>query len=433
MILFLLKLRLACFLYWNNYKNEELGIMKNYNVDKIKAQFPALNRMVWDKPLVYLDSAASMQKPQKVLDAIQSSYSFNYSNVHRGLHKLSEEATSDYEAARKKIANFINCSDKEVIFTSGATAAINLIAYSWGLKNLLPGDEIIITIAEHHANIVPWQIIAQQKGVKIIAANIIPDEDFNSEIIKSLVTENTKIIAFPHVSNVLGTVFPVKEICKIAKDCGAISVVDGCQGIIHGKVDVKELDCDFYCFSGHKLYGPTGIGILYGKSDILIDMPPFLGGGDMIDIVKIQHSTFAEPPARFEAGTPPIIQAIALGHAIDWVVEVGIDEIGKHEKKIISYGTELLDSIDGVKVFGKAPSKTGVISFTMDCAHSHDIATIIDREGIAVRAGHHCAQPLMDAFDLVSTTRASVGAYSKYEDFDKLAAGLTKVKKIFGA
>ena len=234
-----MKLRLACFLYWNNYKNEELDIMKNYDVDKIKAQFPALNRIIWDKPLVYLDSAASMQKPQKVLDAIQSSYSYNYSNVHRGLHKLSEEATSDYEGARKKIANFINCSEKEVIFTSGATAAINLIAYSWGLKNLLPGDEIIITIAEHHANIVPWQIIAQQKDVKIIAANIIPDEDFNSEIIKNLVTDNTKIIAFPHVSNVLGTVFPVKEICKIAKDCGAISVVDGCQGIIHEKVDVE--------------------------------------------------------------------------------------------------------------------------------------------------------------------------------------------------
>ena len=408
-------------------------MINKYDVNKIKAQFPALNRTVWDKPLIYLDSAASMQKPQRVIDAINKSYSFNYSNVHRGLHKLSEEATSDYEGARRKIGNFINANEKEVVFTSGATAAINLIAYSWGLKNLSSGDEIIITIAEHHANIVPWQIIAEQKNLKIIAANISPNEDFDANIIKNLVTDRTKVIAFPHVSNVLGTVFPVKEICKIANDCGAISVVDGCQGIIHGKVDVVDLNCDFYCFSGHKLYGPTGIGVLFGKSHILEKMPPFLGGGDMIDVVKIEKSTYAEPPARFEAGTPPIVQAIVLGEAIDWVTEVGIDEIGKHEKDIISYGTSLLDSIAGVEVFGKAPSKTGVVSFTMDCAHSHDIATIIDREGIAVRAGHHCAQPLMDAFDLVSTTRASVGAYSTREDFDKLAESLTKVKKIFGA
>ena len=403
-----------------------------YDLEKIKEQFPALNRKVWDKPLVYLDSAASMQKPQKVLESIHKNYSFNYSNVHRGLHKLSEEATSNYEGARHKISKFINCNEKEVIFTSGATAAINLVAYSWGLKNLSAGDEIIITIAEHHANIVPWQLVAQQKGAKIIAAQINPDEDFDEEIIKKLVTDKTKIIAFPHVSNVLGTIFPVKKICKIAKECGAVSVVDGCQGVIHGKVDVNELGCDFYCFSGHKLYGPTGIGVLYGRYKILEEMPPFLGGGDMIDIVKINHSTYADPPLRFEAGTPPIVEAIALGEAIDWVVQTGIDRIGKHEKDVISYGMSLLSSIDGVNIFGTAPNKTGVISFTMDCAHSHDIATIIDREGVAVRAGHHCAQPLMDAFNLVSTTRASVGAYSSNQDFDKLAESLTKVKKIFG-
>ena len=406
--------------------------MKSYDVVKIKEQFPALNRLVWDKPLIYLDSAASMQKPKKVLDAINKNYSFNYSNVHRGLHKLSEEATTNYEKARSKVANFINSEENEVIFTSGATAAINLVAYSWGLKNLSSGDEIIITIAEHHANIVPWQIIAKQTGAKIIAAKVNPNENFDSEIIKNLVTDKTKVIAFPHVSNVLGTTFPVKDICKIADDCGAISVVDGCQGIIHGKVDVKNLNCDFYCFSGHKLYGPTGIGILFGKHQILEEMPPFLGGGDMIDTVKIQESTYAEPPTRFEAGTPPIVQAIALGEAIDWINDIGIDIIGIHEKEVISYGTSLLDSIDGVNVFGKAPNKTGVVSFTMDCAHSHDISTIIDRDGIAVRAGHHCAQPLMDAFDLVSTTRASVGAYSTKNDFDKLAESLNKVKKIFG-
>ena len=403
-----------------------------YDLEKIKNQFPALNRNVWDKPLIYLDSAASMQKPQKVLDAINKNYSFNYSNVHRGLHKLSEEATSNYEGARRKISKFINCNENEVVFTSGATAAINLVAYSWGLKNLSFGDEIIITIAEHHANIVPWQLIAQQKGATIVAAQVNPDEDFDIEIIKKLVTDKTKIIAFPHVSNVLGTIFPVKEICKIAKECGAISVVDGCQGVIHGKVDVDELGCDFYCFSGHKLYGPTGIGVLYGRYEILDEMPPFLGGGDMIDVVKINHSTYADPPLRFEAGTPPIVEVIALGEAIDWVVETGIERIGKHEKDVISYGMSLLSSIDGVNIFGTAPNKTGVISFTMDCAHPHDIATIIDREGVAVRAGHHCAQPLMDAFNLVSTTRASVGAYSSKQDFDKLAESLTKVKKIFG-
>ena len=403
-----------------------------YDLEKIKNQFPALNRNVWDKPLIYLDSAASMQKPQKVLDAINKNYSFNYSNVHRGLHKLSEEATSNYEGARRKISKFINCNENEVVFTSGATAAINLVAYSWGLKNLSVGDEIIITIAEHHANIVPWQLIAQQKGATIVAAQVNPDEDFDIEIIKKLVTDKTKIIAFPHVSNVLGTIFPVKEICKIAKECGAISVVDGCQGVIHGKVDVNELGCDFYCFSGHKLYGPTGIGVLYGRYEILDEMPPFLGGGDMIDVVKINHSTYADPPFRFEAGTPPIVEVIALGEAIDWVVETGIERIGKHEKDVISYGMSLLSSIDGVNIFGTAPNKTGVISFTMDCAHPHDIATIIDREGVAVRAGHHCAQPLMDAFNLVSTTRASVGAYSSNQDFDKLAESLTTVKKIFG-
>ena len=236
--------------------------MKPYDLQHIKDQFPALNRQVWNKPLVYLDSAASMQKPRKVLEAINKNYSFNYSNVHRGLHKLSEEATSSYEGARKKVADFINCNEQEVVFTSGATAAINLVAYSWGMKNILPGDEIIITIAEHHANIVPWQLIAEQKGASIIAADIDPNMDFDAGVIKKLVTDKTKVVAFPHVSNVLGTTFPVKEICKIAKDCGAISIVDGCQGVIHEKVDMVDLGCDFYCFSGHKLYGPTGIGIL---------------------------------------------------------------------------------------------------------------------------------------------------------------------------
>ena len=405
---------------------------KLYDLNKIRSEFPALQIKVWEKPLSYLDSAASMQKPKEVLDSINHNYSLNYSNVHRGLHFLSEKATQNYESARIKIAKFINANENEIIFTSGATAAINLVAYSWGRKFLNKDDEIIITIAEHHANFVPWQYISKSIGAKLKIVFFDPDEEFDINEIKKLLSEKTKLIAFPHVSNVLGTVFPVKEICDLAKDVGAISLVDGCQGAIHFPVNVKELNCDFYCFSGHKLYGPTGIGILYGKNEILQEMPPFLCGGDMIDNVKIENTTFADPPLRFEAGTPPIVQAIALGKAVDWVESVGLKNIQNHEKKLICYGVEKLNSIKGVSIFGKNKNKAGVISFTMSCAHSHDIATIVDREGVAVRAGHHCAQPLLDAFDIVSTTRASVGAYTSFEDFDRLADALIKVKKIFG-
>ena len=405
---------------------------KLYNLNKIRSEFPALQMKVWEKPLSYLDSAASMQKPKEVLDSISQNYSLNYSNVHRGLHFLSEKATQNYESARIKIAKFINANENEIIFTSGATAAINLVAYSWGRKFLNKDDEIIITIAEHHANFVPWQYISKSIGAKLKIVFFNPDEEFDIDEIKKLLSEKTKLIAFPHVSNVLGTVFPVKEICDLAKEVGAISLVDGCQGAIHFPVNVKELNCDFYCFSGHKLYGPTGIGILYGKNEILQEMPPFLCGGDMIDNVKIENTTFADPPLRFEAGTPPIVQAIALGKAVDWVESVGLKNIQNHEKKLICYGVEKLNSIKGVSIFGKNKNKAGVISFTMSCAHSHDIATIVDREGVAVRAGHHCAQPLLDAFDIVSTTRASVGAYTSFEDFDRLADALIKVKKIFG-
>ena len=405
---------------------------KLYDLNKIRSEFPALQIKVWEKPLSYLDSAASMQKPKEVLDSISQNYSLNYSNVHRGLHFLSEKATQNYETARIKVAKFINANENEIIFTSGATAAINLVAYSWGRKFLNKDDEIIITIAEHHANFVPWQYISKSIGAKLKIVFFDPDEEFDIDEIKKLLSEKTKLIAFPHVSNVLGTVFPVKEICDLAKDVGAISLVDGCQGAIHFPVNVKELNCDFYCFSGHKLYGPTGIGILYGKNEILQEMPPFLCGGDMIDNVKIENTTFADPPLRFEAGTPPIVQAIALGKAVDWVESVGLKNIQNHEKKLICYGVEKLNSIKGVSIFGKNKNKAGVISFTMSCAHSHDIATIVDREGVAVRAGHHCAQPLLDAFDIVSTTRASVGAYTSFEDFDRLADALIKVKKIFG-
>ena len=407
------------------------NIKKNYDTKKIISDFPALKQTVWDKPLVYLDSAASMQKPQEVIDVINNNYSKEYSNVHRGLHYLSEKATESYEKSRVKIAKFINASENEIVFTSGATAAINLVAYSWGMENLNPDDEIILTIAEHHANFVPWQYIAGIKKAKIKVAYYDPNEDFDINKIKELISNKTKLIAFPHVSNVLGTIFPIKEICALAKNINALSLVDGCQGINHFSVDVKNIGCDFYCFSGHKLYGPTGIGVLYGNIKVLEKMPPFLCGGDMIDVVSINKTTFADPPLKFEAGTPPIVEAIALGKAIDWINKIGIENIAHHENKLISYGYEQLDKINGVNIFGKNKNKAGVISFTMDCAHSHDIATIIDREGIAVRAGHHCAQPLLDHFNLSSTTRASVGAYSTFEDFDRLASSLEKVKRIF--
>ena len=407
------------------------NIKKNYDTKKIISDFPALKQTVWDKPLVYLDSAASMQKPQEVIDVINNNYSKEYSNVHRGLHYLSEKATESYEESRVKIAKFVNANENEIVFTSGATAAINLVAYSWGMDNLNPDDEIILTIAEHHANFVPWQYIAGIKKAKIKVAYYDPNEDFDINKIKELISNKTKLIAFPHVSNVLGTIFPIKEICALAKSINALSLVDGCQGINHFSVDVKSIGCDFYCFSGHKLYGPTGIGVLYGNIKVLEKMPPFLCGGDMIDIVSINKTTFADPPLKFEAGTPPIVQAIALGKAIDWINKIGIENISHHENKLISYGYEQLDKINGVNIFGKNKNKAGVISFTMDCAHSHDIATIIDREGVAVRAGHHCAQPLLDHFNLSSTTRASVGAYSTFEDFDRLALSLEKVKRIF--
>ena len=405
---------------------------KMYDVNSIRSEFPALKKKVWEKPLSYLDSAASMQKPLEVIEAIRKNYMYNYSNVHRGLHYLSEKATDEYENSRKKIAKFINANEKEIIFTSGATASINLVAYSWGKRYLKQNDEIIITIAEHHANFVPWQNLAKEKDAILKIATFDPDKEFDISIIKKLITKKTKLIAFPHVSNVLGTIFPVKEICKLAKEANAYSLIDGCQGAIHFPVNVKDINCDFYCFSGHKLYGPSGIGVLYGKLDILSEMPPFLYGGDMIDNVSIEGTTYAEPPLKFEAGTPPIVPAIVLGTAVDWVNNVGIKNIHEHESKIISYGFEKLDSIDGVNIFGKNKNKAGVISFTMNCAHSHDIATLIDREGIAVRAGHHCAQPLLDEFDIVSTTRASVGAYTTKEDFDRLCDALIKVKKIFG-
>ena len=400
--------------------------------DAVRADFPILQQPVHGKRLAYLDSAASAQKPQAVLDALQNAYASTYANVHRGLHYLSEASTDAYEAVRQKVAGLINApSSSEVIFTSGATMSLNLIAHSWAGNFLQEGDEILITIAEHHANIVPWQMAAQKTGAKIIAAPMGEDGSFDMAAFKSLVNERTKIISIAHVSNVLGTVYPVKEIAQIARSVDALYVVDGCQGVVHMPVDVQDIGCDFYVFSGHKLYGPSGIGICWGRQEILETMPPFLGGGDMIDDVEIEVSTYAPPPARFEAGTPPIAECIGLGAAIDYVQSIGMSAIHDHEQDLLRYGMQKLSSVEGLNFIGTAAGKSGVISFTLDDVHPHDISTLIDHDGVAIRAGHHCAQPLMKYLNLSSTARASVGIYNCYEDFDVLADALAKVNRIF--
>ncbi len=413
-------------------QNGLVGLIMRRSFEDIRADFPILTRQIHGQPLVYLDSAASSQKPQVVLDAMLAAYDHSYANVHRGLHLLSEESTNAYESLRHKVAGFINApSSDEVVITSGGTMSLNIIAHSWGGANLVEGDEILISIADHHANIVPWQMIAERTGAKLIAAPVEADGGISIDAIKSLITKRTRIVSMPHVSNVLGSVFPLKEIAELAHDAGAIFVVDGCQGIVHLGVDVQSIDCDFYVFSGHKLYGPSGVGILWGKGSILADMPPFLGGGDMIDRVTIEKTTYAPPPVRFEAGTPPIAEAIGLAAAIDYVQSIGMGAIRQHEQDILSYAHQQLASVEGLHFVGTAAGKSGVISFVMDCAHPHDISTIVDRKGIAIRAGHHCAQPLMDFLNLPAAARASVGIYTNRSDIDALVDALAVVRKIF--
>ena len=402
------------------------------DISSIRDDFPILSREVHGHPLVYLDSAASAQKPAYVINAMTDVYQNYYANVHRGLHVLSEQSTDAYEATRNKVAGLINApSADEVILTAGATMSLNLIARSWGGTFLREGDEILISVADHHANIVPWQMIAREKGAVVRAAPVNTDGSVSLDAITSLITDRTRIVSMPHVSNVLGTVFPVEDIARAAHQAGAIFVVDGCQGVVHMPVDVQAIGCDFYVFSAHKLYGPNGVGVCWGKMELLETMPPFLGGGDMIDRVTIETSTYADPPQRFEAGTPPIVETIGLGAAIDYVQSIGMDRIRDHERDLLGYAHQRLSAVEGLELVGTAPGKSGVVSFVMDCAHAHDISTIVDRKGIAVRAGHHCAQPLMDFLGHSSTARASVGVYSRREDFDALADALETVRKIF--
>ena len=403
-----------------------------FDAAAIRNDFPILKEEVRGKRLVYLDSAGSAQKPKQVIDAVKHVYEAEYSNVHRGLHYMSEQTSARYEEARLKVARFINAEfEQEIIFTKGTTESINLVANSFGIKNLGPEDEIVLTWAEHHSNIIPWQLLRDQVGCKI---NIVPVDDDGAirlEEFERLISKKTKIVAFCHVSNVLGTVLPVKEVTKIAHAHGAVVVIDGAQGVVHMPVDVQDLGVDFYAFGGHKVYGPSGIGVLYGKRDLLNAMPPYQGGGGMINTVSFEKTTWADIPDKFEAGTPPIAQAIGLGAAIDYMDNIGLSKIAEYEVDLLKYATQRLSGIEGLNFIGTAPGKVSVLSFTMECAHPHDIATIIDQNGVAVRAGHHCAQPLMERFDIPSATRASFGLYNTREDVDILASSLEKVKEIF--
>ena len=404
-----------------------------FDVNVLRQDFPILTEEVYGKPFTYLDSAASAQKPRQVIEAISKVYSTEYSNVHRGVHYMSQKATDAMEEAREKIRSFINASSiREIIFVRGATEGINLIASSWGRRNLSAGDEIILTMLEHHSNIVPWQLIAEEVGASLEVVPIDRDGVLDMETYSNLLSDKTKFVAVTHVSNALGTILPVTELIRLAHERGAKVLVDGCQAAPHMKIDVRSLDADFYVLSGHKIYGPSGIGILYGKEKLLEAMPPYQGGGEMIDVVTFDKTTYADLPFKFEAGTPHIAGAIGMGAAVNYITAVGLDNIAAHENDLLKYGTNKLKGIDSLEIVGQAPEKAAILSFNLTGVHPHDVGTILDREGIAVRTGHHCAQPVMDYFDIASTVRASLGLYNNRSDIDALVAALERVKEIFG-
>lgn len=404
-----------------------------FDVEAVRRDFPILSREVYGKPLVYLDNGASAQKPQSVLDAIRQAYGEEYANVHRGLHYLSNTATENFEAARRKVQGFLNAgSEDEIIFTKNATEAINLVAQSLGIEEIGEGDEIVLSIMEHHSNIVPWHFLRERKGAVLKWAPVDDEGNFLLDEFEALLTPKTKLIAITHMSNVLGTVVPIKDVIKLAHERGIKVLVDGSQAVVHMPVDVAQLDADFYVFTGHKLYGPSGIGVLYGKKDLLAAMPPFLGGGEMIDTVTTETVTYGHPPHRFEAGTPPIVQAIGLGAAIDYVTSLGQDAIKAHEDELTAYAAEALGDLDFLRVIGTAENKGGIFSFELEGIHAHDVSTLIDRSGIAVRAGTHCAEPLLARFNVTSTCRASLGLYNNRADIDALITGLKKCSEFFG-
>jgi cysteine desulfurase/selenocysteine lyase len=404
------------------------------NLAAIRQDFPILASEVHGRKLVFLDSAASAQKPRAVIDAMVFAMEHQYANVHRGLHWMSERTSDAYEAVRDKVAGLLNAASREeIVFTRNGTESINLVAYTYGRAILRPGDAIVVSEMEHHANLVPWQMLRDAHGVELRIVKITDagEIDFSS-LEQQFADGKVKLLAVTHMSNVLGTYTPVERLAKFAHAHGAKILLDGCQAIVHRQVDVQAIDADFYVFSGHKLYGPTGIGILYAKREILDLMPPFLGGGDMIGTVSYAGSTWAKPPHRFEAGTPAILETIGLGAAIDYVEAIGFPAIAAHERELTEHALAVLSKIPGLRILGTAQDRGGVVSFTMEGAHAHDIATLLDRQGIAIRAGHHCAEPLMGRLGVTSTARASFALYTTIKEIDALAAGLIRVKQVFG-
>lgn len=405
----------------------------NFDVARIRADFPILKQKVNGKPLVYLDNAATSQKPQSVLDALRQYYTEDNSNVHRGVHELSQRATKAYEDARVKVQHFLNARDAhEIIFVRGTTEAINLVAMTYGRKNVGAGDEVVISAMEHHSNIVPWQILCEEKGAVLRVAPINDRGELMLAEFEKLLNPRTKIVAVAHVSNALGTINPIRQIIEMSHRAGAPVLIDGAQAAPHLKIDVRALDCDFYTLSAHKLFGPTGVGVLYGKAALLEAMPPFQGGGDMISSVTFEKTLYNVIPYKFEAGTPNIAGVIGLGAGIDYVNGVGLENIAAYEHELLVYATERLSQIPGLRIIGTAREKAAVLSFVLEGIHPHDAGTILDQEGIAVRTGHHCAQPVMHRFGIPATTRASLAFYNTKEEVDALVGGIQKVKEIFG-
>jgi len=403
------------------------------DVESIRKDFPLLARKVHGKPLVYFDNGATSQKPQAVIDALNRYYTEENSNIHRGVHYLSELATSLYEEARKKLRRFVNARRlEEIIFVRGTTEAINLVAQSYGRKFLGAGDEIVVSAMEHHSNIVPWQMLCEQVGARLRVIPINHDGELVLDEFRRLLNQRTKFVSITHVSNALGTVVPVKEVVKLAHAGGVPVLLDGAQAVPHLPVDVQEIDCDFYAFSGHKMFGPTGVGVLYGRAELLDKMPPYQGGGDMISLVTFEKTHYNVLPYKFEAGTPNIAGGIGLGAAVDYLAGLDWDQVAAHEKDLLEYATQAITKIDGLRIIGTAKEKAGVISFVLDHVHAHDVGTILDQEGVAVRAGHHCAMPVMQRFGVPATTRASFAFYNTRAEIDVLVGALHRVLKVFG-
>ena len=403
-----------------------------FAIEKIRSQFPALKTLVYGKPLAYLDNASSTQKPLRVIEAMNRFYTDEYSNVHRGVHYLSGQATDAYEGVRDKVVEFINApSRSEIVFTKGTTESINLVAQAYGRSRFKPGDEILITCMEHHSNIVPWQLLCEQTGAVLRVAPIADSGELLLDKFEELLSEKTKLVAITHISNVLGTINPIERICKLTHAKGAVVLVDGAQAVPHMPVDVQALGCDFYAFSAHKMYGPTGVGILWGREELLSKMPPYQGGGDMIASVDFSGTTYADLPHKFEAGTPNIAGVAGFGASIDYLKAFDFESIGKHEHELLAYATAELQRIDDVEIYGNVANKASVISFTVKGIHPHDVGTILDREGVAVRAGHHCAQPLMKRLGVIGTVRASFALYNTFEEVDRLAAAIKKAVEVF--